>query len=185
MPVPDGNAVPSWKRAVRDVGLGPVVWAGIASVAESATSLLVPGQRGPATRVYVVVLGALAAWALVRLTGSATKSTPSRFEAVIRPQHRPAADLEELGAVERLVGFSVASAFDLHFRLKPLLREIARGRLLLHRSVDLDARPCEARRILGESLWELIQVSPERPGLGLSGIRLDDLKEAVSQLERI
>jgi hypothetical protein len=173
------------RGAFREVGPAPLVWAGVASLAVVAIGVVLPGLRSPATLVYVVVLGMLSAWALIRLSGPATRPNPGPFEAVIRVQRPGPAHIDELESTERLVRLSVASAFDLRFRLKPVLREIARERLMLRRGVDLDARPDEGQRILGDAAWQLIQIPPGRPEHGLPGVPLAELEHVITQLERI
>jgi hypothetical protein len=71
--------------------------------------------------------------------------------------HRP----EALLILERAVRFSETSSADMHVRLRPVLREVARERLLAHGGIDLDREPDAARAALGETAWELVR--PDRP----------------------
>ena len=77
-------------------------------------------------------------------------------------------------------------AYDLHFRLRPVLAELAAHRLRSGHGVDLYTAPQTARVLLGEELWEVVR--PERPvpddkkGPGLSSAAL---KEMVSRLETL
>jgi hypothetical protein len=87
--------------------------------------------------------------------------------------------------MERQVGMARGSAGDVHERLSPLLREIARDRLATA-GIDLDRDPEAAAETLGPETWELVRPDrpppPDRhgPGASLSGIRA-----AVTRLEEI
>lgn len=77
-------------------------------------------------------------------------------------------------------------AYDLHFRLRPVLRDLADHRLRSGHGVDLDAAPVAAQALLGQELWELVR--PGRPapedkrGPGLSP---EALVEIVKRLESL
>jgi hypothetical protein len=90
-----------------------------------------------------------------------------------------------LSTTERQLGLSRASAGDVHDRLTPLLRDVARDRLATA-GIDLDRDPEVAAEALGPETWELVR--PDRPppadrhGPGAS---LADIRAAVSALEQI
>ncbi|MGZ4396749.1 MAG: hypothetical protein ACXVZ2_15455 [Gaiellaceae bacterium] len=86
-----------------------------------------PGWRGVGVHVYVVVIGALLLVGLV--AESAGGHRRSAFAAALDEEARPQPALAELARLERDVTLSTATAHDLHFRLLPLLREIAWSRL--------------------------------------------------------
>ena len=86
--------------------------------------------------------------------------------------------------MEREVALGLATAFDLHYRLRPRLRRIATELLAARRGIDLDANPDAARRVLGEDAWQIVRgdLEPPRerfaPGLDIGSLRL-----AVASLE--
>ena len=96
--------------------------------------------------------------------------------------HRP----EGLIALERLVVLAVATAFDLHYRLRPLLRQIAAQRLADNRGLRLADGGPRVEQVLGGGLWALVR--PDRPG-GESrfgpGVRPQALHQAIERLESI
>lgn len=97
-----------------------------------------------------------------------------------RPQ-RPA-DLERL---ERLVVTARATAADVHLRLRPVLQEMAAARLR-RRGVWLDRSPEEARRLLGEELWELVRTDRPRPADPRApGLSIEQLTSVIMRLERL
>jgi len=105
----------------------------LVAVAIVATLVLVyilaaqPGRRGIGVHVYLVVIGALLLLGLVaEATGGHRRSA---FAQALDEQGREQPLLAELARLEREVTLSTATAHDLHFRLLPILREIAWSRL--------------------------------------------------------
>lgn len=136
---------------------------------------------------YLLFVGGLLMLALVEATrdaGALVEVSP--FERALQRRPRPARRPPELEKIEREVALAISSAFYLHFRLRPILREIARHRLSARRGLELDAGAAETRALLGEELWELAR--PDRPPpddrLG-PGLPLSRLRAAVDALERI
>jgi hypothetical protein len=117
---------------------------------------------GVALRLWLVAVGGIAIWGLssAALAGWAVSDgagfrLPWGWWRRARPERVRA--LEEL---ERAVDFSLGTAFDVHYRLRPHLVRIAAHRLGVH-GASLEARPARARAILGPELWELVR--PDRP----------------------
>jgi hypothetical protein len=148
----------------------------IAVFAFIAVFTLVPQHRALAIQIYAFgVCGLVLLWLLGR-TG-AWRPAESEFDKarVVEPQEQ--VPLPELARVEREVTMGVGTAFDLHYRLRPRVREIAASRLADRRGIDLERRPEAAREALDEAVWELVR--PDRtaprnhhgPGLGLPGLR--------------
>ena len=80
---------------------------------------------------------------------------------------------------------ATGTAFDVHFRLRPLVRDVASG-LLLRRGVDLERSPDRARELLGPDAWELIR--PDRPppdDRSATGLPLAEIERTVDALERL
>jgi hypothetical protein len=127
--------------------------------------------------LYLLFLGAVTLLALVRTTRVAHPgSGGSPFENALRPSqprsHRP----PELVRLEHRLALAATTAFDVHYRLRPVVREIAAARLWARHAVDLESEPERAASLLGGEVWELVR--PDRPpppepfgqGLGLAGI---------------
>ena len=92
----------------------------------------------------------------------------------------------ELVRTEREITLGTSSAGHLDQRLLPMLREAAAVRLASRRSIDLERRPEQARRLLGDDVWELLR--PDRPppvDRLAPGISLARLRAVVDALERI
>lgn len=93
--------------------------------------------------------------------------------------------IAELDRLEREIYMGAARAFDHHYRLRPVVREIALGRLE-RRGLRLDSGSDAVREVLGEELWELARpdreppVDRHGPGPGLA-----DVRETIEQLERL
>lgn len=167
------------------IGRGPLLLAGIAVVAALAIASAPAESQGPAMRVAIVAAGVLAAWRVLGRSAAVTASSPERFEtALLEPVVAPT-EISGLRSVETDLRMSSANAFGLEFRLKPLLRDLARWRLARNHAVDLDAAPDAARRILGEPLWRLTLAAEERPDFRAPGSALADVRAAIDRLERI
>lgn len=160
-------------------------WAvGIGAVA----TLVALGRRQDTDLVvdaYLLFVGALALLLLVRaLRALVPLAGPSQFERARRRRARGAARPEQLLALERETMLATETAFDLHFRLRPVLQEIAAQRLSTRRGLELDSDA--AAEVLGPEAWELVRPDREAPHERFGpGVALGELRAAVAALERI
>jgi hypothetical protein len=129
------------------------------------------------TSIALVAAGALVAAVLLPPVPRAQRRRAPRPVRAGRPKG--------LSAMERQVGLARGSAGDLHERLCPLLRDIARDRLATA-GIDLDRDPEVAAHALGPETWELIRPDkpPPRDRHG-PGASLADVRTAVGRLEGI
>lgn len=146
----------------------------------------VPGEAALTARIYALFVCGVAF--LLTLAGlrnalpPARRLRPSRTKR--RGSRRPVP--ETLERIEQETLLAVASSFDLHHRLRPRLRELARELLSSRRRLSLDDEREAARAALGEKTWELVR--PERPPpedrFG-RGIPTAELAGVVESFERI
>lgn len=114
----------------------------------------------------------------------APRERRSRLAAGLESRPAELPKIPELDRLERELYMSAAREFDLHYRLRPIVREIALARLE-RRGLSLDSGSAPVRELLGD-LWQL--VSPDRepprdrqaPGPGLVRLR-----QTVESLERL
>ena len=106
------------------------------------------GRRMTATSAVLLAAGAVVAVALLPPVPRVERRRRRRPEEPARPQG--------LRAMERQVGMAGGSAGDLHERLCPLLRDIARDRLATA-GIDLDRDPEAAALAVGPETWELVR----------------------------
>lgn len=153
-----------------------IVLATIATVYVSAAQ---PGVRDVAIHAYVLVVGGLVMLGVIAAAGDAVpRLLRSQFDAALAPVDHPTRRLPELERMEREVTLGAASSFDLHFRLLPHLREIARARL--ERSGK-----AASEETLGR-WWELLR--PDRPPPDdrfAPGISRGELRALVADLEEL
>jgi hypothetical protein len=147
--------------------------------------LVDPGRTELAVHVYVLLLAAIGlGHLLAAVSNTLPPRTPSAFDTALRTRARPAQRIQELERMEREVALALATAFDVHYRLRPTLRGIATELLAARRGIDLDASPDAARRLLGEDAWEIVRrdrkVSREHFA---AGVDIASLRRAVSALE--
>jgi hypothetical protein len=138
-----------------------------------------PGWRSVLLRVFVFFVGALVLFALLAASADwVPRARRSEFEAALprgEPPRRPVAEVER---TTREVSLATASAYDLHVRLLPHLREIAACRL------ERSGRT-PGPETLGR-WWDLLR--PDRPAPAdhhAPGIKEADLRALVSDLERL
>jgi hypothetical protein len=121
-------------------------------------------------------LAVAATWRLVR----ATAPPPGQ---ALPPPHRPAAPQDgfaELSSLEHRLSWGSVDPDRFRQRVRPVLVDLALERLRSRHGVDPATHPEQARRILGEQLWQLMTGPPparcpSRP----------ELSSMVDDLERI
>jgi hypothetical protein len=156
-----------------------------ALVAVVAASLL-PAEAGLVLDLYLLCVGAVTLLALVRTTRVAQPgSGRSPFELALRPAKPRSERPPELEQLERQLALAVTTAFDVHYRLRHVVREVAAQRLWVRHAVDLEAAAERAESLMGAEVWELVRpdrpppTDPFAPGLGLRGI-----ETVIAELER-
>jgi len=165
-------------RAVK-VGLTVTGAVGIALFASSGLRLIF-------LDVYLLAMGGVFLLALVRTTrAKAPAGGASQFDRALAAMRGGRPESGEL-TLARDIELSTISAFHLHVRLRPLLREIASHRLLKSYGVDLAAEPARARELVGASAWELVRPDRPPPADRLApGPSASSLREVVTELERV
>ena len=138
-----------------------------------------PSIRDTTVRVYVFVVGGLLMLAIVAAAGDALpRRRVSDFDRALAAGAMPEQRLPELEKLNREVTLATASAYDLHFRLLPHLREIAQCRL--ERSGHTSSPETLGR------WWELLR--PDRPAPEdrfAPGITQADLRALIADLDRM
>ncbi|HXZ56676.1 MAG TPA: hypothetical protein VEG40_03735 [Gaiellaceae bacterium] len=160
----------------------------LAGIGLAIAYALTPGRGALELQVCALVVGAIVVLAAVLAVQDAfpPAGTSALADALKRrrepdPQRPPG-----LVATERLAVLAVATAFDLHYRLRPILREIAAQRLADNRGLRLDGGGPKVEAALGEELWELVR--PDRAGPESRfgpGTRPEALRRAIEGLESI
>jgi hypothetical protein len=108
----------------------------------------------------------------------------SDFELALRRRTRAAERPPQLERVKRAVTLGVGSAFELHARLRPLLRDAAAARLAAGRGVDLDSPA--GRAAVGEEAWEHLRPDREQPeDRFAAGVDEAALRRIVATLEEL
>jgi hypothetical protein len=146
-----------------------------------------PGAWQLALDAWLLALGAVALAAAVAATRSALPGLgESPFDRRRRRRRPEPERLPELARVEREVALGTTTAFDTHYRLRPLLRDVAEHRLATRRGLALDDGGTAIREALGAEAWELVRPDRQRPDHHLAaGTKLADVRAAVEALERI
>ena len=150
-----------------------------ATIALAAVILTQPSLRTPALRVYVLVVGALLMLVVVSAAAEALpRRRRSEFDRALVRVQEPRRPLAEFARVEREVTLAIATSYDLHHRLLPQLREIARCRL------ERSGRT-PSPETLGR-WWELLRPDREEPEERFApGIPERELRALVADLEAL
>ena len=149
---------------------------------------LTPGRGALELQVSALVAGATVVLAAVLAVRDAFPHEESSALAAALDRRRQPESQRPPGlmGIERLVSLAVATAFDLHYGLRPILREIAAQRLADNRGLRLDGGGPRVELALGEGLWKLVRPDRARPESHFGpGVRPQALRRAIERLESI
>lgn len=182
---PVGLRDSAWK-VLRASSVAPSVFAVLATAALAFALLAFPSHANLVLHVYIVALGLLGLWVVTGVISDAYPAgRTSSIELALRRRRPPAERLEELQKIENAVSFAGFSAFDYHYRLRPLLREVADQRLAAHWNVNLSADSRAAKKILGDHVWVAITSGEHPDDRDAPGIKIAELGVIVSRLESL
>jgi hypothetical protein len=109
-------------------------------------------------RLVAVAVGLVALIILLRqVAGRLPRQRNSPFEAAVRRSADLKPEVEEFDSIRRTVDGARFSAFDAHFTLRPLLRDLAASRLWVRRGIKLDAQPEAASDLLGSEAFAFLR----------------------------
>lgn len=151
----------------------------VVTLALGVIAVAAPSARGVALHVYVLALGGLALAALLAASGQGVpRAGRTAFDAALDGPAPPDERVADLERMEREVTLALATEYDLHRRLLPLLREAATMRLE------------RSGRSLGPETagrwWELLR--PDRPAPDdrfARGPALRELRALVDDLDAL
>jgi hypothetical protein len=160
---------------------------GLATIALIVVAYLLPGSRALEVEIYVLVVGAMATLSAVL---AARRAFPlvegSAIADALEEEPREAVAPPELERTERVLSMATSAAFDVHFRLRPMLREVAEQRLADRRGLALDAGGTRVEEELGPELWALVRPDREAPrrrfGAGLEPEAVQRMLERLESL---
>jgi hypothetical protein len=148
--------------------------------------VLAPDRAALEVHVWLLVVLGLAFLAFLGIARAAYPAAASPFVASLRQPTVAAARPGSLARVEREVSMAGVAAFDVHFRLRPALVQLAAELLSSRRGIDLEHEPDRAHAVLGDDAWELVR--PDRPeprDRHGAGINEADLDRVVTALEHV
>jgi hypothetical protein len=143
-----------------------------------------PGHAVLAGRIYMLLLaGFVLALAVEALCRPFPQTAPLRRHST-GPARQPRPGT--LRRLEQEVALGMAGAFDLHHRLRPRVRGLAKELLASRRGLSLDDEAQRARRALGDETWDLVRRDRLPPDDRLArGMPPDELSRVVESLERL
>jgi hypothetical protein len=164
-------------------------WVGFAAVATIAlvvARMVAPGRKELELDIFVLVLGGLGLAVLAsELRRIAPPAEGSLLEEALEPEPPEVRPIPELHRLERELSMAAARQFDLDYRVRPILREVAEAKLE-RRGLSVDSGSPAVRELLGDELFELVATDHDpladrlAPGPGLDG-----LDRTIGRLERL
>jgi len=163
-----------------------LLYAAMATIGLVAARMIAPGRHELELDIYVLALGGFGLLVLSSALGRvAPREDESVLEEALEPEPTEEARIASLDRLEREVALAASREFDFHYRLRPVLREIAESRLE-RRGVRLDSGNRRVRELLGDELWSLTAPDREPPANRQAiGIGFEELERTVERLERL
>ncbi len=158
----------------------------VPTVAVAIALVLAPDRAELAIHVWLLVVLGLACLALLQAINTAYPSGSSPFLASLQRASIPVDRPSSLARTEREVSMAGAAAFDVHFRLRPVLVDLAADLLSTRRGIDLERSPDRAHAALGDEVWEIVR--PDRPEPAqrhAPGLDRAQLTRIVASLEQV
>jgi hypothetical protein len=159
----------------------------LASIGLIVVRVVEPGRQALELDVFVLVVGALAVLTAVLATRQAFPlGEGSAILEALEHEPRPVVRPPELERTQRLLTIAATTAFDLHFRLRPVLREVAGQRLADRHGLHLDSGNARVEEALGDELWELVRPDREPPEeRSAPGLEPAAIRRAIERLEAL
>ena len=163
-----------------------LLYAVLATIGFLVARMVAPGRQELELDIYVLALGGFGLIVLSTALGEiAPREDESLLEEALEPEPPETARIPGLERLEREVALAASREYDLHYRLRPVLREIAAARLE-RRGAMLDSDSPRARELLGDELWSLTEPDREPPSdRQAPGIGFEELERTVERLERL
>jgi hypothetical protein len=154
--------------------------AAAATVALGVALALGPHDRELALVAYVDFLCALLLYGLARATCGSLPAQARRPKDIARAAPSP---IEQSDWLERRLGLAQASADELHRHFRPVVVEVAAAQLARKHGVELERDPDRAHALVGERVWELIRPDRPAPPQRGRGLRAEELRRLIAELE--
>jgi hypothetical protein len=155
------------------------------SAAAGVALVVAPDHAARVGHVWLVVVLSIALSVALARQARAVPRRGSGFDAAFTPAAQTWARPASLSRVERELTLATGTAFDVHYRLRPIVHELAAG-LLLRRGVDLERNPERAEALLGPRVWDLARSDRPAPDDRTApGLPVTVLAAVVDDLERL
>jgi hypothetical protein len=164
----------------------PAVAALLGAMALGVAIAVRPGDSNLAVEAFVLLIGAIAVGFLAKATAdSFDAASESQLQrALVRPRGKRER-VGDLARLERELEMATESAYDVHYRLRPIFREIAASRLA-RRAVDLETEGGHAEQLLGPDAWAFVRPDAVRPSDHYApGAQLEEIERAIDALEKL
>lgn len=163
------------RLVLRLIGLALAATVGLVLVVDLGVK-----RPGLAVEVYLDFLcGLLLFWLVVTVRSRLPAASELGRFRIRQPLHK-AVRPQQLEWLERQIGDTRASGFELPYQFRPVVRNIASAALVREHGVVIERDPERARAIVGERVWQLIR--PEDP---VNELPAGGFRALVADLETI
>lgn len=132
--------------------------------------------------VLVVGLSALAFVLLLVLLVDRDDDRPPSFDAIVRTPAAPPPEEPPSFKAARWLVVNASTAGGLHFRVRPVLIELADARLRANHGIDLRHRA--AQTVVGDALWAIVRPDARPPDDRMApGLSPSMLRSVLDRLE--
>jgi hypothetical protein len=156
------------------------------TIALGVALAIAPSRAALEVHVWLLVVLAFALLAFLGVVAGAYARGPSPFDASLVRHPEPLQRPSSLARLEREVSMAGTAAFDVHFRLRPTVTELASELLFARRGIDMRRDPAAARAVLGDEAWALVEPDRQTPtDRHAAGIDEAEAERILTALERI
>jgi hypothetical protein len=156
------------------------------TIALALALAIAPSRAALEVHVWLLVVLGLAFVAFLGVVEAAYPHGVSPFGASLVRHPEPLQRPSSLARLEREVSMAGSAAFDVHFRLRPTVTELATELLHARRGIELRTDPDSARAVLGEEAWALVEPNRAAPtDRHAAGIDEAGAARLLAALERI
>jgi hypothetical protein len=142
-----------------------------------------PDSRLALTRILIFGASLVVAVQVIRRVAPATAAAPDAFDVELEAHGEPA-EVAGLRRIEFDAQMATVHPFGIAW-LKPLLQELANGRLLAHHGIDMERDPKAARQVLGDQLWRLVGPEAGQWNAGAMRVSPAEIEAAATRLEQV
>lgn len=141
-----------------------------------------PGARLELLRIGIFVAALVAAVRIIRRIVPRERPSPDLFD--VEPMAPARQQIGAIRSIELEVEMAAVHPYGVAW-VTTLLRQLAAGRLMTNRGIDMERQPEAARRVLGGPLWHVVGPEAARWPAEARRMAAAEIEACVAALERV